>query len=164
IKFLDFNNKQRVQFLLNFINLQDSTLINVKKISLESIKIRPDETMSNLPKDLESMKGKVANLNLHGQELDDTIYISDDTYRSSILCEKMKFGLQYNYLNRTGLCIIEASFTGALSRNDFNDTELRISIIQHNNSFDSNFSSTRTKLLKEINRIKESGYTNFKQN
>ena len=127
------------------------------------MKFRPDETISNIPEDLDSLKGRVSQLNLHGKELDDTIYFSREEYQSSILCEKVKFYVNYNYMNRSGICYIEISFTGALGRDDFKDTEIRIAITPCNNSYDTNFTSTKIKIAQEVSKIKKDNYFKFKR-
>lgn len=163
IKFLDFSNNERVQFLLSFLNLQNSKAIEIKSITLDSMKFRADETLSNIPKDLESLRGRVSNLNLHGKELHDTIYLSEENYRTAILCEKVRFNLIYKYLNRSGICSIEIAFHGSLGIKDYKDTELRISIIPAPTSFDNNFISTKVLITKEINKIKDENYQKFQQ-
>ncbi len=164
ISFLDFANNERIQFLLSFLNLESSTALKVNKMTLDSMKFRTDETISGLPKDLESLKGRVSNLNLHGKELNDTIYLSEEEYRVAILCEKVRFNVIYKYLNRSGICFIEVAFNGALSRTGYKDTELRISITPAPTSFDSNFTSTKVLITKEVNKIKNNNYIKYKQN
>lgn len=163
IQFLDFANNERVQFLLSFLDLQSSKAIEIKNITLDSMKFRTDETISGLPKDLESLKGRVSNLNLHGKELHDTIYLSEEEYRTAILCEKVRFSIIYKYLNRNGSCSVEVTFTGALGTKGYKDTELRISITPAPTSLDNNFKSTKTSITKEINKIKDDNYTKYKQ-
>ena len=163
ISFLDFANKKRIQFLLSFFELRNSTSIKINKMILENMKFRPDETMDNIPEDLDSLKGRVSQLNLHGKELDDTIYLSREEYKSSILCEKVKYYVSYNYINRSGICFIEIAFSGALKIDDFNDAEIRIAITPHNNSYDTNFTSTKMKISQEVNKIKKDNYLKFKQ-
>jgi len=161
ISFLDFDNNRRIQFLLGFLNFRDSDIINVKKMTLEDMKFRADETLYEMPKDLESLKGRVSNLNLHGKELDDTIYLSKEEYRKAELMEKLKFAISYNYLNRSGLCYLEISFSGALGKGEYNDSELRISVSPSNYTYDNHFSSTKIKISQEISRIKEANYLKF---
>ena len=164
IKFLDFDNNKRIQFLLSFLEIQKSKAFTIKNITLESMKLKADEEAGDIPKDLESWIGKVSALNLYGKQLNDTIYLSDERYRKAVLCEKVKFNIVYTYLNRSGICCVEISFQGALKANGgYNDTELLISIIPNNNSFDNNFSSTKLALNKEVHQIKESNYKKFKQ-
>lgn len=164
IKFLDFANNQRVQFLLSFLELRNSKAIEIKNMTLDSMKFRADESITGLPKDLESLKGRVSNLNLHGKELHDTIYLSEEEYRVAILCEKVRFNVIYKYLNRNGICSIEVTFNGALGMKGYNDTELRISMSPATNSFDNNFTSTKSLITKEINKIRDNNYTKYKQN
>ncbi|WP_143959485.1 hypothetical protein [Litoribacter populi] len=163
IQFLDFTNNERVQFLLSFLTLQSSKEINIKNITLDSMKFRADDTISGLPKDLESLKGRVSNLNLNGKELHDTIYLSDGGYRSAILCEKVRFNISYKYFNRNGICSIEVAFSGALGAKGYKDTELRISITPAPSSFDTNFKSTKALIKKEINIIRDKNYAKYKQ-
>lgn len=163
IQFLDFANNERVQFLLSFLNLQSSKAIEIKTITLDSMKFRADETISGLPKDLESLKGRVSNLNLHGKELHDTIYLSEEDYRTAILCEKVRFNIIYKYLNRNGICYVGVAFSGALVQKGYKDTELRISITPAPTSFDTNFTSTKALITKEINKIRDDNYTKYKQ-
>jgi len=163
ISFLDFENNKRIQFLLSFFDLRNSIAFKVNKMTLEDMRFRADESVNEMPQDLESLKGRVSNLNLHGKELDDTIYLSQTEYRDSILCEKMKFGISYNYMNRNGLCYLEFSFSGALGKTDYNDSELKISIVPSIYSYDNLFSSTKIKIVQEINRIKESKYEIYKR-
>lgn len=164
IKFLDFDNNKRIQFLLSFLELQNSKVFKIKNITLESMKLKADKEATDIPKDLESWIGKVSTLNLFGKQLNDTIYLSEESYRKAVLCEKVKFNIVYNLLNRSGICNIEISFQGALRANDeYKDAELLISITPNNNSFDNNFSSTKLAFNKEIHRIKESSYNKYKQ-
>lgn len=164
IKFLDFDNNKRIQFLLSFLEIRESKVFTIKNITLESMKLKADEEIDDIPKDLESWIGKVSALNLYGKQLNDTIYLSDERYRKAVLCEKVKFNIVYTYLNRSGICCVEISFQGALKANGgYNDTELLISITPNNNSFDNNFFSTKQVFNKEVHRIKENSYNKFKQ-
>lgn len=132
-------------------------------MTLEAIKFRADESIIDMPKDLQSLKGKVTNLSLFGKELDDTIYLSDEKYRVAILFEKVKIGVHYNYQNRNGACYIEIAFNGALTKGNYTDAELQICITPTNNTLDNNFSSTKSTITKEINQIKEENYLKLKQ-
>jgi hypothetical protein len=61
------------------------------------------------------------------------------------------------------MCCIEIAFSGALGREDFNDSEIRIAIIPCNDSYDTNFASTKIKIVKEISKTKKDNYLKFKQ-
>jgi hypothetical protein len=163
ISFLDFDNNKRIQFLLSFFEFRDSSVVRVRDMTLEDMKFRADETIDKMPEALDSLKGRVSNLNLHGIELDDTIYLSDEEYRRAELCEKLKYIITYSYLNRSGICYLELSFSGALGKNDYSDAELRISVTPSNYTYDNNFSNTKVKLIQEINRIKDVNYLKFQQ-
>lgn len=163
ISFLDFNNKQRIQFLLSFLELKQSSVFKINSMILEDMRFRPDETMQNIPIDLESLKNRVTQLNLHGKELNETVYFTKDEYITSILCEKVRYYISYNYLNRKGTCFLEISFYGALGKDDFHDSPLRLSILPCNNTYDTNFSSTKIKLNNIVNRIKNDQYLIYKQ-
>lgn len=162
IRFLDFDNNRRIQFMLNFLmNLLKSNNVENNSVNLEGMKFRPDETIDNLPQDLESMKKRVSNLNLYGKELNDTIYLSDETYRKSILCEKVKMSFKYNHVGKKYKTILELSFAGALGQNDYKNADLQISIYPHNNE-ENSFSKVKKVISVEIEKVKNESYEQYR--
>ena len=161
IKFLDFENNQRVQFLLGFLKLRESSALKITHITPEIMKFKVDENINSIPRDLESLKGRVSNLKLQGKELDDTVYLADEAYRKAIFCEMMQYRVEYSHLNKTGICHLEITFNGAIS-NEIKDAELQISIIPNYGSVDTNFSKTKMALYKEITIIRDTNYKKFK--
>lgn len=163
ISFLAFDNSSRIKFMLNFFSLkEESKEVKIKTITLESLRFRPDEAANNLPLDLESLKGRVANLNLHGKELHDTIYLSNEGYMKVELCEKIKYHISYANNNRDGSCYLEISFSGALKKiSDYSDSELRISITPCFDTKDNFFTGTKRKLLEIVNHIKNKSYIKY---
>ncbi|WP_066835574.1 hypothetical protein [Rufibacter ruber] len=162
IKFKYFTNRGRIQFLLNFFDLRNSQSIKIYDADLEGIKFKPDDNCEDLPEDLESMKGKVSNLNLNGKELNDTVYISQEKYKNAILCEKMKFKLKFDYMNSKGMCFVELSFPNATYSSLYNP-ELQISITPYSkNNLSVSFNTIKTKIEAEVEKLKDTNYSKFK--
>lgn len=150
-------NKDRLQFLLSFLDNEHSPFLKDEK--LENIKIRPDETIENLPEDLASMKGKVSNLNITGTDLDKLYYIEKEEYKKAILCEKVKIKYKFDLHIGSGHCIIDYGFPGALSKSTNYDAEFQTSIwITESKTVGMNYNSAIRLINKEITKMKMSKY------
>ncbi len=151
------SNKDRLIFLTSFLDTEHSHILKDEK--LENIKIRPDETIENLPEDLASMKGKVSNLNITGTDLDKLYYIEKEEYKKSILCEKVKIRYKFDLHIGKGHCIVDYGFHGALSKSTNYDAEFQTSIwITESKTVGLNFSSAIRLINKEVTRMRKNKY------
>jgi len=156
------NNKDRLMFLLSFLDTNNSPFLKNEK--LQNIKIRPDETIEDLPEDLASMCGKVTNLNITGTDLDKLHYIEKENYKQSIHCEKVKIYYKFSFHIGEGHCIVDYGFIGALSKSTNFGAEFQTSIwIKDTKTVGMNYNAAIRLINKEVTKMRIAKYNKYKQ-
>ena len=109
IKFGDFTNENRINFLLNFANdnLDHSQTFKFDKITNIEISIDPEKT---LPDKFEWMENKVSNMKFEGAALHETEILKDTKYHPSLIISLLKINYSFEIKSTTGNCIVEIEF------------------------------------------------------
>jgi hypothetical protein len=125
VKFNMFDNTGRINFFLNLLNLDSGHTFTSPE--LEQILIKPDsEIQKKLPFDLESLKGKVKELNILGRALDSVHYFNAD-YKEFLLMQKVKIKYAFEHGIHSGHCFVDVDFKNAISEGEL-EAELHFNI------------------------------------
>lgn len=111
IKFGDFTNSSRINFLLNFVDdsldIGDTftfdEITNIE-ISLDS------EVEEKLPRDFKWMEDRVSNMKFEGKALHETDILKDNTYHPSLVISLLKINYKFKTRSNSGECIVEIEF------------------------------------------------------
>lgn len=161
ITFSDFNNESRIDFFRSFLETKGNKVFYDPNI--ETLKIKPDSSSSNLPKDLEVMKGKVRILNIDGNKLDDLPHVSKDEYKKNILCEKIKIKYKFKFKETEGICYVDICFPNVLT-SDKTETEFQTSIILPRSKKFLDVAKELNKFLtREFNLLKENKIKKYRK-
>ena len=111
IKFGDFTNSSRINFLLNFVDdrldiggtFTFDEITNIE-ISLDS------EVEKTLPEDFKWMEDRVSNMKFEGKALHETDILKDNKYHSSLVISLLKINYKFTTISNSGECIVEIEF------------------------------------------------------
>ncbi len=165
IMFSDFddNNASRVEFLMSFENYSNS--LHFKDCNTVNIKLRPDND-TELPDDLEKMRGKVKQLNIDGNNLNDLDYVYKTEYKNSILLERIKIRYKFDFRNLENQhCVVEYGFSNALI-SKINDGKFQTSlqiVLSDKIKTTTNYNSIERELKKEVKKLVLEKYEIYKQ-
>jgi hypothetical protein len=109
IKFGDFTNENRINFLLNFANdaLDHTETLKFDKITNIEISI---DSEKNLPDKFEWMENKVSNMKFEGAALHETEVLKDTKYHPSLIISLLKINYKFKIKSTSGNCIVEIEF------------------------------------------------------
>lgn len=153
IRFGDFDNETRINFLLGFT--QGVASDHFYNGIIENIKFKPDGGAGKLPDDLEPMKDTVSNLNINGSNLDKLSYVKSDLYKPCVLLERVKVKFDFELNGEIGFCVVEIGFPSSLNNKTVDyQTELQTSItippIKGNKKLTTKLSTLEHRLSKKL--------------
>ena len=161
IKFQDFKaNRSRVIFLTSFKDLTYSDHFSQGEIV--NIKFKPDESITNLPNELNSYKGKVRNLDINGNLLEELPHIEQSEYQDAILLSRVKIKFKFAVDGNSGFCVAEIGFPSSLNgKNVDTNTDLLVSveiIKSKENNITENIPRLQNRLSRLLDQIVLSKY------
>lgn len=112
IRFSDFTNKNRINFLLSFTNIDSSNIFT--GFNAKSFKYMFDES-AVLPEEYADKKGKECVLELRGRNLDQIRELQNETLKEVLLCESMSINYRFKYRDISGNYYVVLSFSNALN-------------------------------------------------
>lgn len=124
IRFNDFTNENRIQFLKELIQSQKADSLYFKDI--KDIGFRPDKK-ETLPDDISWMEDKIKNLILQGSDLQGTFFVKDQTYHKYLEVYRMEAEYSFEYDDYSGECRIRLEFSDFIAREKY-DSELSIRV------------------------------------
>ncbi len=162
IRFNDFTNTNRIQFLQELVQSQLSSKLYFK--DTKDIGFRPDKK-EKLPDDISWMEDKIKNLILQGHDLHTTFFVKDKKYHQFLEVYRIEAEYSFEYDDYSGVCHIKFDFSDFISRDKY-DAELAIrveslSFTDKNISVSS--SSVKEKLLSQLEASKLILHDKFKQ-
>lgn len=157
IKFNSFDNSTRIDFFLNFM-FMDSTSI-FSNARLEHILVKPDGSLEDkLPFDLESLKDKVNELTISGKDLDSVHYFQED-YKKALLMQRVKIKYDYSHGIQKGVCLVDLNFKNALNLGDPNsEIHATLSVLKSAGNRGSDIEKLERYLQKEFYSILQKRY------
>lgn len=111
VMFTDFNNKERVNFLLSFANIESSEFL--KEHNTRSFKYKFDESI-DLPEEYKDKIGKECINQSTGKNLDGLKELQDNNFKEIILCEEIVMNYKFIYNAIRGNFLVILNFSDAL--------------------------------------------------
>lgn len=163
VRFSDFSNMDRINFLLSFTNIESSNVF--KKFNAKSFKYMFDES-AELPEEYADKKGKECVLELRGKNLDQIRELQSDTLKNIILCESMAINYRFNYRGVSGNYYVILSFSNALKNKPtpdglFNIKYSKMYVDSHDKSKIPNILSFENDIKKQFNQFKNEKLVRF---
>lgn len=161
IKFIDFDNVSRIQFLYSFTR---SFSIFLDFVSITDINLLLDDSEES-HKDIKHFLEEIDSLRLNGKVLQNHILLKNNSYHRKLIFASISLRYKFNIEGVKGICIIEISFPDYISKRDLN-AELQISMnFNINREHKKKITETqlRKKLYKHIERNKIEAYQDFKK-
>lgn len=149
IRFCDFTNEKRFDYLLGLT--RNSTFATVSFVEIVDMGLASDEERT-LPSDLDWMQERIRGLDLRGVGLEDSEFLTNTTYRPSLLLHRLDAKFNFSTSGLDGHCVISVGFPEfSNGQNPESEVELRIKTIQFEDSrkgLDRN--EAKQKILKEM--------------
>lgn len=162
IKFNDFSNISRIQFLYSFTR---NFCIYLDFTSITDINLLLDENEES-HKDIKVFLDEIDSLRLNGKVLQNHILLKNNIYHPKLIFAAINLMYKFNIDGVKGICTLEISFPDYISRRDEN-AELQISInfnINREHRKISTESQLRKKVYRFIERNKIESFNNHKKN
>ncbi|HGH6031871.1 TPA: hypothetical protein AB5H60_003885 [Vibrio mimicus] len=144
IKFSDFTNESRIQFLKELSQHQYANELLFK--DTKDMGFRPDKG-KDLPEDISWMQEKITNLILQGKNLHSTFFIHNKSYHQYIQMHRVDADYTFDYKDYSGSCRLSFDFPDLIVKENHN-SELVIKVI--NLRFSHKNISISSNKLKEM--------------
>jgi len=144
IKFNDFDNVNRIQFLYSYTN---NFCIYLDFVSITDINLLLDENEES-HKDVKPFLDEIDSLKLNGKVLQNHILLKNNTYHQKLIFASISLKYKFNINGVKGVCVIDISFPDYISKRDLN-SELQISI-NFNVNREHRKMASETQLRKEL--------------
>lgn len=161
IRFCDFDNKKRVQFLQSFILAK---IVYLTFSSISDVDLYLDEKVES-HKDIQKFLNEIDNLKLSGKALQDHILLNNSAYYPKLILSMIKLKYNLNYQGLTGKCDITFSFPDYIAKTKDINSELQIILdIQLDKEFKSyqNQQKINKEIYDIIEKIKISKFNQYK--
>lgn len=162
IRFSEFTNKERINFLLSFTNIDSSTVFT--GFNAKSLKYMFDE-FAVLPNEYQDKKGKECVTHLKGRNLDTIKELQNEILKDIILSEEFSISYRYRIRGISGNYYVIMNFSGALTNKPNPDGVFNFKGINYIDSRDKqkvvNSQTIENELKKEFNRIKKEKLMQF---
>ncbi len=144
IKFNDFDNVNKIQFLYSFTK---NFCIFLDFFSITDINLLLDENEES-HKDVKPFLDEIDSLKLNGKVLQNHILLKNKTYHPKLIFASISLKYKFNINGVKGVCVIVISLPDYISKRDLN-AELQISI-NFNVNREHRKMATETQLRKEL--------------
>lgn len=156
ICFSEFTNKERINFLLSFTNIESSTVFT--NFNAKSFKYMFDE-LTDLPAEYQDKRGKECVTQLKGRNLDTIKELQDDLLKEIILSEEMAINYRYKIRGISGNYFVVMNFSNALSNRPLQDGVFNVKSTMYIDSKDKekvpNIQNIDAELKKAFNQLKK---------
>jgi len=161
IKFSDFDNEGRVQFMNELTQKASHSILDF--IDTKDIHFSPDNLVSNPPDDLAWMKDKIEDLKLKGKGLHSTFFVNDGKYHKYIQLFGVSCDYQFISNGYSGTCRILFEFSDKDDAIKGSELTLNISLIRLELN-DIGISKTKAKknILDSMEKFKMELYDRYK--
>lgn len=152
VQFRDFqSNSDRVLFLTGLKDITYSD--HFFNGEIVNIKFKPDETIHNLPNELNSYRGKVKNLDINGNLLEELPHIEHPDYQNAILLSRVKIKFGFSVDGNSGYCLAEIDFPSTLNGNEVDGNTDMVVSVEILKSKDSNITGNIPRLQNRLSRL-----------
>lgn len=156
IRFGDFSNENRINFLLNFVedNLDKTDTFKFSEITNIDIFL---DSEKNLPKNFEWMEDKVSNVKFEGKSLHETEVLQNPEYHPSLIISLLKINYSFETKLGKGDCVVEVEFpTKRREKIPSDESGFVFKIVKIKCENKTSIKSTRTALYRTFDNFKES--------
>lgn len=162
VRFSDFSNRDRINFLLSFTNIESSSTF--KRFDAKSFKYMFDESVP-LPAEYADKKGKKCITKHIGQNLDTIKELQEESLKQIILGEELIVNYRYSYRGISGNYYVKMNFSDAFKNQPTPDGIFNIKPTVYIDSRDkekvTNIQSLESDLKKEFNQFKKEKLQQF---
>lgn len=162
ICFSNFTNKERINFLLSFTNIESSTIFT--NFDAKSLKYMFDET-AQIPTEYDDKIGKECITQLKGKNLDTIKEFQDDSMKDIILSEEMTINYRFKIRGVSGNYFIIMNFSNALKNSPIKDGifnfKSKVYIDPRDREKVNDTHILEVQLKKEFNRLKKEKLQQF---
>lgn len=161
IKFSDFTNEGRVQFLNELTQKATHSLIAFS--DTKDIHFSPDNLISNPPHDLAWMKDKIEDLKIKGKGLHSTFFVNDKKFHKFIKLFGLSCDYSFSTSDYTGKCRILYEFSDHDESNESAELILNITMLKLEvNDSGASRMQVKKQLLDSLERFKMETYDKHK--
>ncbi len=162
VKFSEFSNRERTNFLLSFTNIDSSCVF--KSFDAKSFKYMFDES-AILPDEYADKKGKECIAQLKGKHLDSIKELQDEALKEIILSEELAVNYRYNIRGVSGSYFVVMNFSGALTNKPLHDgifnVKSKLYIDNKSKSKVTSVSALEAEIKIEFNRLKKEKFKQY---
>lgn len=161
IKFSDFTNEERIQFLYSFTK---NFCIYLDFSSITDIDLYLDEN-ENAHSDVKKFLDEIDSLKLNGKELQNHLLLKNNIYHSKLIFASILLKYNFNIDGVKGVCLIDISFPDYISKRDIN-AELQISYsfkVNKEHKKIATESQLKKKIYGFVEKVKISSYETHKK-
>ena len=160
IRFSDFTNEGRVQFLNDLTQKASNSMLSF--VDTRDIHFSPDHSVANPPRDIAWMKDKIEDMKMKGQGLHSTFFVSDLAIHPFIKL----FGVQCDYTfegsGYSGTCRILFEFS---DKEESSGAELTLNLsmlkLEANDSGESK-SELKKRIIESLEKYKMESYDKYR--
>lgn len=160
--FSEFSNRERVNFLLSFTNIESSFVF--KKFNAKSFKFMYDEG-ADLPIEYQDKKDKECVTQLHGKNLDTINELQDNNLKDILLGEELAVTYRYDIRGICGNYFVIINFSDALKNKPIPDGIFnfrgKVYIDSKSKQMVSSIQTIENELKKEFNRLRKEKLQQF---
>jgi hypothetical protein len=162
VLFSNFSNKDRVNFLLSFTNIDSSNVFT--DYNVKAFKFMYDESI-NLPEEYADKIGKEYVTNSKGKNLDGVKELQDEHFKKIILCEEIAINYKFNLRGVLGNYFIILNFSDALKNKPTPDGVFKfngkIYLNTKNKSKVPNMTTLETDIKQEFRKLQKEKFKQF---
>lgn len=162
VLFSNFSNKDRVNFLLSFTNIDSSNVFT--DYNVKAFKFMYDESI-NLPEEYADKIGKEYVTNSKGKNLDGVKELQDENFKKIILCEEIAINYKFNLRGVLGNYFIILNFSDALKNKPSPDGVFKfngkIYLNTKNKSKVPNMTTLETDIKQEFRKLQKEKFQQF---
>lgn len=163
IKYADFTNEGRVQFLNELTQKASHSLVEF--VDTKDIHFSPDNLISNPPKDLIWMKDKIEDLKIKGKGLHSTFFVKEMKFHKYIKLIGLSCDYSFSTSDCTGKCRILYEFSDYDESNESAELILNITMLKLEiNDSGASRMQVKKQILDSLERFKMESYDKYKIN
>lgn len=162
LKFSDFTNSERIDFLLSFTNLNYHTIFKQQRLRMFNYCL--DETMT-IPTELSDRVGKEVRTLTQGKDLSGIKEMTDTKAREYLMVDKIAVSYEFEYIGSKGELLVEINFSNALTppidKDAIIDYKPKILLTTNEKSKINNLKKFEEAILAEFSNFRKSKIPNI---
>jgi hypothetical protein len=161
IKFSDFSNQKRVQFLNELTQKARYSLVSF--VDTRDIHFAPDESVPGPPEDLAWMKDKIDDLRIKGKSLHSTFFVKDSKFHPFISLYSVACDYTFSTSNYQGSCRILFEFSEGEEVSEGSELTLNMTMLKLDvNEEGTSRATIKKAILDSLEKFKIEAYKKYK--